>query len=367
MRATTLGVAMIGLGSFGRKRVRAIMSDTGSKLRVVADTIPSVAESTGAEFACDHTVNWERAITRSDVDVVVVSTSTRFLAEITCAAIEAGKHVLCEKPFGRTADEILPAVETAERKRLCLKAGYNHRYHPAIKKAHDLFQEGTIGRLHFMRCVYGHGGRTDYDKEWRTQAHLAGGGQLLDQGVHVLDLFRWFAGEFIEVKAYSTAAFWPIAPLEDNVFALLQAESGCMASLHASWTNWRNTFAFELFGENGYLTVSGLGGHYGMERLCCGRRQALGTTPVEEWFDFPAPDQSLEREWRDFVTCIREGRTPQSDGRSSWKTLQLAESIYRAAETQGTVVPAAGRKSLLEVSSKNALHLQAEYAGEKRR
>ncbi|HZR55256.1 MAG TPA: Gfo/Idh/MocA family oxidoreductase [Terriglobales bacterium] len=365
MKSTTLGVAVIGLGSFGRKRVRSIVANAQSSLQIVADAVPSVAENAGAEFGCDHTANWEQAVIRSDVDVVVVSTATRFLAEITSAAIEAGKHVLCEKPFGRTAGEVLPAVESAERKRLCLKAGYNHRYHPALRQAQDLFQQGIVGRLHFMRCIYGHGGRTNYEKEWRTQLHLAGGGQLLDQGVHTLDLFRWIAGEFAEVKAYTTASFWPISPLEDNVFALLQAESGCIASLHASWTNWKNTFVFELSGENGYLKVSGLGGHYGVERLCYGRRNALGTLPDEKWFDFPAPDQSLEWEWQDFISCVREGRSPQSDGRSAWKTLQLAEAIYEAASAQGAVVHAAGRIDSAGAPERNRLQPEVEYAGEK--
>jgi predicted dehydrogenase len=364
MKTTTLGVAVIGLGGFGRKRALAIMTDVGAKLRIVVDALPSVAESAGAEFGCDHTVDWQRAVGRNDVDIVVVSTSTDFLAEITRAATGAGKHVLCEKPFGRTAAEVRPAVETSERKRLCLKAGYNHRYHPAIQKAHDLFQRGTIGRLHFIRCLYGHGGRTGYDKEWRTQAPRAGGGQLLDQGVHALDLFRWFAGEFEDVKAYSSTCFWPIAPLEDNVFALLRATSGCMASLHASWTNWKNVFVLELFGEDGYLTVSGLGGHYGIEHLCCGKRQALGTTPDEELFNFSGPDRSLELEWQDFVDCIRAGRTPQSSGRSAWETLRLAESIYRSAKIRGTLA-AAPLVGTVEDMREKVLHLQAEYAGEK--
>ena len=268
---TSLGVAVIGLGRFGQKRLASITADAHARLRIVADAVPEIAERTGIELGCDHTQNWQEAITRSDVDIVVVSTSTRFLPQIAQAALENGKHVLCEKPFGRSSREVLPAVEAAERDQLCLKVGYNHRYHPALEKAHKLFVAGAIGKAHFIRCVYGHGGRGGYEQEWRSQAQFSGGGQLLDQGVHALDLFRWFAGEFSTVKACTQTSFWPIAPLEDNVFALLESDSGCMASLHASWTNWKNTFVFEVFGEKGYLTVSGLGGHYGTERLCLGK------------------------------------------------------------------------------------------------
>jgi predicted dehydrogenase len=336
---STLGVAVIGLGRFGQKRLLSIRTDGDSALRMVADSLPAVAELAAAGLGCDHTQHWEDAVTRSDVDVVVVSTSTRFLSEIARAALDNGKHVLCEKPFGRTSREVLSAVETAERKQLCLKVGYNHRYHPALDKAHTLFAQGAIGKEHFIRCVYGHGGRSGYDQEWRAQAEFSGGGQLLDQGVHALDLFRWFAGEFCEVKACTRTFFWPIAPLEDNVFALLQSHAGCMASLHASWTNWKNTFVFEIFGEKGYLKLSGLGGHYGAERLCWGCCQALGTTPKEKWFEFPGPDLSLEREWLDFAACVREGRTPPSDGRDAWRTLRLAEAIYAASSVPGLEIP----------------------------
>jgi predicted dehydrogenase len=336
---STLGVAVIGLGRFGKKRLLSIRADTHSVLRMVVDSLPDVAQLTAAELGCDHTQRWEDAIIRNDVDMVVVSTSTRFLSEIARAALESGKHVLCEKPFGRTSHEVLPAVEAAERNQLCLKVGYNHRYHPALDKAHTLFVQGAIGKEHFIRCVYGHGGRSGYDQEWRAQAEFSGGGQLLDQGVHALDLFRWFAGEFCEVKACTRTTFWPIAPLEDNVFALLQSQAGCMASLHASWTNWKNTFVFEIFGEKGYLKVSGLGGHYGTECLYWGTCQGLGTSPEEEWFEFPGPDLSLEREWLDFAACVREARTPPSNGRDAWQTLRLAEAIYAASNVRGVEIP----------------------------
>ncbi len=335
--ATKLGVAIIGLGHFGCKRVQAITADPNSRLCIVADTREERTREVGKANDCDHTQDWKDILSCEDVDAVIVSTSTRFLPRIAEAALNAGKHVLCEKPFARNAAEALPAVEAAERKHLCLKVGYNHRYHPALEKSHALFRQGAIGRLHFLRCVYGHGGRAGYNQEWRTQSEVAGGGQLLDQGVHALDLFRWFGGDFFQVKAYMTTAFWPIAPLEDNIFALLHNEAGCVASLHASWTNWKNTFVFEAFGETGYLTVSGLGGHYGTECLAWGTRRALGTAPEEQRFEYPGPDQSLAHEWQDFVDCIRHGRSPQSDGRDGWKTLQLAELIYQDARVDGTI------------------------------
>ena len=178
-----------------------------------------------------------------------------------------------------------------------LKTGFNHRHHPAIWRAHELCAEGAIGPLMFIRAVYGHGGRPGYDKEWRADADLSGGGELLDQGVHIVDLCRWFLGDFAEVFGSTATYFWDlghfesagrdspraangqsVAPssisLEDNAFALLRTADGRVAQFHTSWTQWKNRFSFEVFGRDGYLRVEGLGGSYGVERLEVGRAQA---------------------------------------------------------------------------------------------
>jgi predicted dehydrogenase len=346
-----LGVAVVGLGHFGSKRIQALGADGRARLCVVADVLPDRAQSVAEELGCVHTENWERAVTWPGVQIVIVSTPTQVLSQIAAAAVEAGQHVLVEKPFGRNAGEVWPVVAAAERKGLCLQVGYNHRYHPALAKAHALLEEGAIGRLHFLRCVYGHGGRRGYEQEWRTQPQFAGGGQLLDQGVHALDLFRWFAGGFTQVKACATTAFWPIAPLEDNIFAVLEAANGSVASLHASWTQWKATFLFEVSGEEGYLSVQGLGGNYGPERLCWGRRGELGSRPEEEWCEFEGPDESLHDEWADFLDCVLKGRQPPCSGRDGWQTLVLADAIYRSAREQGVAVPARGNEQVREAKA----------------
>jgi predicted dehydrogenase len=335
-----INVAVVGAGRFGTRRAMAIAANSQSEIRVVADHVQETAKNLAATVGCSYSTNWEETVIRKDIDAVVVSTSTQFLSAVTHKALIAGKHVLCEKPFGRNADEVRPSVAEAEKRRLCLKVGYNHRYHPAIAKAHALLTEGMIGEVQFIRCLYGHGGRPGYEREWRTDPTLSGGGQLLDQGVHALDLFRWFLGEFREAKAYVATSYWPIEPAEDNVFALLRTDGGRVASLHASWTNWKNVFSFDVFGEKGFLSVSGLGGNYGPERLCLGERHAVGAKPEERWFDYQGPDRSLEEEWKDFVDCIVTGRQPPSSGEESLRTLQLAETIYKAARCAvGTVVP----------------------------
>ena len=329
-------MALIGAGPFGTKRARAVAKHSRSRMVVVADSLPERAQAVASEWGCDAETDWQRAVGRSDVDAVIVCTPTPVLAEIGLFAIRSGKHTLAEKPVARGPQEARTLVEAARAQGVYLKGGYNHRYHPAIRRAHEFFSHGSIGRPIFLRCIYGHGGRPGYEREWRAQAELSGGGQLLDQGVHLLDLLRWFAGEFREAAAMTSTAFWPIAPAEDNVFALLRSSQGVVAELHASWTEWKNTFRFEVFGERGYLRVNGLGGSYGPESLCLGVRENLGQVPREQSFIFEGPDESLAREWEAFAGVVVNGDQPESDGLDALRTLLLVEAIYRAAKEDRT-------------------------------
>lgn len=338
-RHNKLGVALIGAGRFGVKRARAIASNMQSRLLVVADVVPERARAIAAECGCDAERDWRQAVDRNDVNTVVVSTPTQMLSEISLFAIQLGKHTLAEKPFGRTPEEARTLVDAARLSGIRLKAGYNHRYHPGVQRAYEFFSQGVIGRPLFLRCIYGHGGRPGYEREWRAQAELSGGGELYDQGVHALDLLRWFAGEFENVTAMLSTAYWPMAPAEDNVFALLRSVGGAVAQLHASWTYWKNIFCFEVLGEKGYLRINGLGGSYGVETLCLGVRETPGEVPREQSFVFPGPDESLVREWEAFAGAILDGDEVHSDGLDALRTLQLAEAIYRAAREGQTVRP----------------------------
>jgi predicted dehydrogenase len=281
-----------------------------------------------------------------DVDLVIVATTHDTLAEATVAALDAGKHVLCEKPMGRNASEARAAVEAAARAGRCLKAGYNHRYHPAIQVVRRVCVEGVLGPLLSLRGRYGHGGRPGYDREWRADPVRAGGGELLDQGAHLIDLALWLLGDFAEVTGFTGTLFWD-TPLEDNAFGLFRTAAGQVASLHVSWTQWRNLFSLELFGRDGYAVASGLGGSYGPEHALVGRRRVEGGTPIEERFDFPAEDRSWESEWADMVRAVETGCRPLASGEEAVLTLEWIGHLYRAA-SEGRVVsrhddPGSGR------------------------
>ncbi|MEZ5286835.1 MAG: Gfo/Idh/MocA family oxidoreductase [Vicinamibacterales bacterium] len=146
---------------------------------------------------------WEDVVSRPDVDVVVVATTNDALAAVTAGAIEAGRHVLVEKPAARHLGELLPLVERARARDVRVRVGFNHRYHPALQKARAIVDSGALGPLLFMRGRYGHGGRVRGDKEWRADPALSGGGELIDQGVHLIDLAGWFLGAFPVVDGFA--------------------------------------------------------------------------------------------------------------------------------------------------------------------
>jgi len=373
-----LRIGIVGCGLIGHKRANVIRESATDELVVVADVDESRAKSLATEFGCAATADWQQAIAAYDLDALIVSTINKYLAPISQAALDAGKHVLCEKPPGRNAAETQGMVEAAQRSERVLKVGFNHRHHPAIWQAHVLCAQGDIGAPMFIRAVYGHGGRPGYDKEWRADADLAGGGELLDQGVHVIDLCRWFMGEFTEVFGATATYHWdlgyfpspdtlpkaalspvgvtntgrdaPMNPsggcggelvsgrqLEDNAFALLRTADGRTAQLHTSWTQWKNRFSFEVFGTAGYVRIEGLGGSYGPETLTVGRRRAEPGPPIEEQHVFQGPDLSWHAEWQEFTAAIREGRQPLANGAEGLRTMQIIGALYQSSLTKQIV------------------------------
>ena len=187
-----------------------------------------------------------------------------------------------------------------------------------------------------MRCRYGIGGRPGYEKEWRMNPEISGGGQLMDQGMHTLDLARWFLGDFVKASGFLQTAFWDIAPLEDNAFVLLRTEKEQIASIHVSWTQWKNLFTFEIFGRDGYIIVEGLGGGYGVEKAILGKRAFLEPFR-EETIEFRGEDRSWYEEWKEFMTAIKENRDPLGNGFDGFKAVELAHALYESAR-QGCIV-----------------------------
>ena len=330
------GVGVVGCGLIGKRRAAVAAATPASRCVAVTDASPAIARSVASETHAEAVGDWRAIVARDDVDIVVVATPNAFLAEVGIAAMEAGKHVLIEKPMGRNLEEAMRLAESARSTGRVLKIGFNHRYHPAIARAHEALERGDIGRIINVRCRYGHGGRAGYELEWRGSREMAGGGELTDQGVHVTDLLHWFAGVPVEAFGMVQTAVWPLGDLEDNGFGLFRFEGGAIASFHTSWTQWKNLFSLEVFGERGALQMEGLGRSYGPERLIIHRRRAEGGAPDTQEEEFPGEDISWQLEWDDFLGGI-DGRPMLGNAADGVISMRMLDALYRSASQKSMV------------------------------
>jgi predicted dehydrogenase len=294
------------------------------------DTVVERAEALAVRVPdCVASDDVGRAVHDPHVQVVIVATTNDALADIARQAAEAGKHVLIEKPGARTTRELRAVLTAVERAGVAAKVGFNHRFHPAFVHARRIFDEGGLGELLYIRARYGHGGRPHYEREWRADPMVSGGGELLDQGSHLIDLARWFAGDFSDVTGHLATYFWPML-VEDNAFVFLKTRAGQAAWLHASWTEWKNLFSFELFGRDGKLQIDGLGGSYGTERLTHYRMLPSMGPPRRISWEFPGPDESWEHEFVHFTDCIETGAPPCGSLLDALANLRIIEELYRS-------------------------------------
>lgn len=325
-------VGIVGCGLIGNKRLKALGKD--DRLVAAADTNFARAQQLAGSTGAIATADWKQVAQHEDVELVVVATTNDMLAPVTLEAIKSGKHVLVEKPAARSAEEIEPVAGAAkdafEKSGTIVKVGFNHRFHPAFLKARELFDEGKLGPMMFIRGRYGQGGRKGMETEWRGNREIAGGGEMLDQGVHLIDLSRWFLGEFTHIQGSVERFFWNWQ-VEDNGFALCKNAEGKVAWLHASCTEWKNTFSFEIYGRDAKLHIEGLGGSYGVERLYYYKMLPQMGPPETTIFEYPGEDKSWQVEWNHTLDCIKSRKQPVGNMNDALETLRAIGKLYAAS------------------------------------
>lgn len=321
-----MNVGIIGCGLIGQKRAKYLQA---ANLLACADIEFEKAMALSAKYAhCTPYQDWRELLQRSDVQIVIIATLHAALAEIAHAAVASGKHVLIEKPAAKNSLEIDNLLRVAQKEQVLVRVGFNHRYHRAFRKARALIDENVIGELMFIRGRYGHGGRLGYDREWRANPALSGGGELLDQGIHLIDLARWFLGDFSEIQGHAHTYFWDM-PVDDNGFMLLKTPTQQVAFLHASCTEWKNLFSFEIYGRTGKIEINGLGGSYGVERLTFYKMlPEMGPPETRSW-EYPMEDDSWAVEFAEFLQDIAQNRQPAVGLNDAQAALKVVESIYK--------------------------------------
>lgn len=332
MTGRTLNIALIGAGGIGSRWGKAVKSVESVSLRAVADTDLSRASAVSCQHRhCKALTNWKILLTEKEMDAVIIATPHHLLSPISLAFLKSKKHVLCEKPGALRSKQIKQCIFTARKNRLVYMIGFNHRFHEAFIKASKFLEKGKIGKVIFIRARYGFGGRREYAKEWRHDKKVSGGGELIDQGVHMIDLVRLFLGEVQDVCGFAEDTFWK-SGVDDNAFLILKNKKNKLASIHVSWTQWKSLHNFEIYGTDGYLIIEGLGRKYGgEEKLIVGiRSKDFSGKPKERVIECnPEADNSLTRELKEFVTAIKENRQPVPSGRDGYETLRIVEKIYK--------------------------------------
>ena len=329
MKQINCGIA--GYGKMGRIREASIAASEDTRLVSLYEVTDHEHHDQSVKLCSSY-----QELLETNVDAIIVSAYVKVAAEYVIQALEAGKHVFCEKPPSMTSKEMLEVIEVEKRTGKILKYGFNHRFHYSVMEAKKLIDEGTFGKLLWMRGVYGKAGSIDFHDNWRNYKNYSGGGILLDQGIHMLDLFRYLSGnEFECLNSHLTSSYWNIE-CEDNAFLTLKSGKNEVATLHSSATQWKHKFLLEMAFEDGYINLDGILSStrsYAPETLIVGRREfeditfAMGK-PKESitYFEY---DKSWEFELAEFVDAIK-GIAPVMNGTSldAYEIMKLTDYVY---------------------------------------
>ncbi|MEL4307319.1 Gfo/Idh/MocA family protein [Joostella sp. CR20] len=324
-------IGIAGYGKIGRVRANEIKKNSNAKVVAVFD-IQRPEDLDEDILFCD---SFDELL-EQNIEAIFICTFNNVLADYTVKAIEAGLHVFCEKPPARTSEELMRVIEVEKKNEIHLKYGFNHRYHYSVIEAKKIIDSGQMGKLLWLRGVYGKAGSIDYDKNWRNYKEYSGGGILIDQGIHMLDLIRYFSNqEFEKINSFVTTSYWNIEA-EDNAFVIMQSDQGITAMMHSSATQWRHKFLLEMCFEEGYVNLEGILSNtrsYAPEKLIVGRREfeditfAMGK-PKENvtWFEY---DNSWKLEVEEFIDAIlRKSKIMNGTSQDAFDTLKLVERIY---------------------------------------
>ena len=319
-------VGIIGCGKIAYKRASSLNART--KLIACSDLDFKSAKIFSKKFNIIPYQSWLELLKISEIDIVIICTYHNTLATIAKKAIQNKKHVFIEKPGAIKSIQIKDLISLSRYHNRKVTIGYNHKFHPAIVMAKKLIKKNSIGKLISIRGRYGHGGRVNYDKEWRFNKKLSGGGHLMDQGSHMIDLSMFFLGDVKLEYGKVSNLYWK-SKLEDNAFLILKNNDKINSFINVSCTEWKNLFSLEIYGKKGKLDINGLGGSYGQETLIYYKMLANMGPPVIKKWKFPKKDQSWQLEINCFLNDIIENNNSSYNLNQSYKVLKIIEEVYK--------------------------------------
>lgn len=326
-------VAIIGMGRMGKCRYNAMNRHGGYEITAVCDINRENFMYDGVKEYTD----WKQCIDDSDIDAVIVCTYNAAIPDVVCYALSKGLAVFSEKPPGRNLDDTLRMKKAYDRTaKPILKFGFNHRYHNSVMEAKALLDSGILGEIVCARGVYGKAGTPSFQNEWRNQKEVSGGGIMLDQGIHMLDLMYYFMGKFTNIQSTVDQLVWKDMPTEDSAFSILRTKDGKVASLHSSAIQWRHKFSLDLICTEGFISLNGLltsTMSYGEEKITYYRKDLECRTgglgkPIEHTMCFDS-DESWDYEMREFYDAVT-GEIPLKEGtiEDAVNLMEMLEGIY---------------------------------------
>ena len=321
-------IGLIGCGVVGLRRIENLPKNF--RLIGCADPMVPLKKIFKKNEKLFLTPNWKKLLNLKKLDAVIVATTHQLHTQIITECVKKNLHVFVEKPGGISAIKTKKIIAKLKKKKLNLiiRVGFNHRYHPAFLKAKELIKNKLIGKILYIRAVYGHGGRLNYEKEWRFKKKISGGGELIDKGSHLIDLSRLFLGDLKVISSKLKNYFWKMQ-LEDNCFLILENKRGSSAFLHASCTEWKNKFLFEIFGQFGKIEIRGLGKSYGEEKLIFYKMLKKMGKPKKKEFRFLKKDYSWKKELDEFSIDIIKKRVSSPGIIDIYKNLEIINKIYK--------------------------------------
>jgi predicted dehydrogenase len=330
-RQTKIRVGIAGYGIVGKRR--RFWIDQNPFLQTVAVCDQNYPEPGVMPDGVRYYSNYKQLL-KEPLDVIFVSLPNYLAADVTIACLESGLHVFCEKPPGRNLSDIKRVIEVEKKHpEKLLKYGFNHRYHDSVRKAIDLIGSGDYGKIINVRGMYGKSKIIPFSGGWRAEREYAGGGILLDQGIHMVDLIRLFLGDIVEVKSYVTNSYWR-HNVEDNAFALMRDKQGRIAMFHSSATQWQHRFVLEINLTEGFLELRGIlsgSKSYGEEQLIAGRRDESDVGTLQQETIKYLEDNSWRDEINEFADSIIYGKTVEyGNSAEALATMKIVYQIYYA-------------------------------------
>jgi predicted dehydrogenase len=370
--APSIGVGMLGYAFMGKAHAHAYRTLsymtwppplTPRLVRIAGRSEDAVAEAARRYGFEDHSTDWRALVEDDRVELFDNSAPNSLHAEPTIAAAEAGKHVVCEKPLGLTADEsyeIWQRVAAADVRHMC---AFNYRFVPAVRLARELLEAGELGEIHHFRASYQQEWLSDPDfaMVWRLDSAAAGSGALGDLGTHVIDLARYLVGEIAAISG-ATRTFVPERPggkvtVDDAFESIVEFEGGAIGTIEATRfaTGRKNSLRFEVNGSKGSLAfdlerlneleVYFVGSQPG-ERTQGFRRVLVTETDHPFWEHWWPPGHTLGwehtfvHELHHLLTSIRDGIDVEPHGasmRDGYRASEVADAVVRSAQSGARV------------------------------